>query len=651
MEKQPVFQGGERVCDPEFKTTPGSAGSIYWQLRAAPEDYECTPLSPDGGLSLKASQPLRLENGAWGSRLWLDDERHRIAVEYSAGVALRLELRSEGAEEAERTWTLPAGDERQSFGEDFETGDLGPERPFHLVLSVPDTGGRAVKIHRISVSPTSHPDLPKVAVGIATFNRKSDVTALLRQLREIDYPQEAISITVVDNASTDGTAALIREQHPEVHVLTNPQNLGGSGGFNRFFQHLLESEELPSFGWLIDDDARIDANTLKNLVRVLLARSDAAIAGSVMMDLEQRDRAWEAGGQLFADRFGWDANLLQQPIDELRASQQRSREVGYAGAYSLLFRPEVLRTAGLWRNYFLHVDDSEWCYRVRAVTGDKVLIAHDSLVWHALQGARKPFTALRAYETRNFLHYFASHGSPAATGRVLRECLGMALRQLLAKRRDLCDFHLQGIECFFQGRYGRLELERCALQVESAGEIVAQYRDRHGADPRCVIVVCELNDYANDGDDHEAEIMQELRACLPSCKLLSYGHRDLSAAGADGRMAPPPESRGRTLLHRLRGILWPRPGIVVLPFWNQSVAVNNLARLVAVYEEGAFSIYEMGRFKLFSSLLQMGARSLAWSLRARMGRYTTQAAEVSIPAAKRGRSQSPSNLTLRKRFL
>ena len=61
----------------------------------------------------------------------------------------------------------------------------------------------------------------------------------------------------------------------------------------------------------------------------------------------------------------------------------------------------------------------------------------------------------------------------------------------------------------------------------------------------------------------------------------AVSQRDLTGAGADGRIEPLPPSRLRTLLQQLRGICWPRPGVVVLPFWNQSVAVNHLARFVA----------------------------------------------------------------------
>jgi GT2 family glycosyltransferase len=575
----------------------------------------------------------RLESGSWGSRLWFDGKEHRLCVGYRAPVPLRLELRSERDASPQRVWELPAGDERQCFREELSTAGLDRDRPWHLALEIPDTRGERVELERLSLKPTSPPDWPEVAVGIVTYNRRTEVASLLRQLREIDYPHHAVHITVVDNASGDGTVSRIRDEHPDVQVLENPENLGGSGGFNRFFCQLLESERLPRFAWLIDDDARIDANTLKSLVRLLEDRPDAIAAGSVMMNLEGRDQAWEAGGQLFANRFGWNANLLQTSLHELRRDESRCREVGYAGAYSLLLRSEVLRTAGIWRNYFLHVDDSEWCYRARKSTGGKVLIAHDSLVWHVLQGVRKPFTLLRAYETRNFLHYFASHASPREVDRVLRECLGMALRQLLVKRRDLCDFHLQGVESFFDGRYGRLDLERRALRVENVDQIVAEYRRRHRAEPRRAIVVSELNDYAKDGHDHEEEITRRLRAALPSAEILCYGHRDLAGAGADGRIEPLPASRLKTLFQQLRGICWPRPGVVVLPFWNQSVAVNHLARLVAVYEDGGFSIYELPRKQLISALLRLGLRSLVWSWRARRGRYATEPAAVPITVA------------------
>src|SRR5262245_34895552 len=55
----------------------------------------------------------------------------------------------------------------------------------------------------------------------------------------IDY-----SIVVVDNASSDGTPATLRAEHPEVLLLESGRNLGFAGGNNLALRRVLSSESI-----------------------------------------------------------------------------------------------------------------------------------------------------------------------------------------------------------------------------------------------------------------------------------------------------------------------------------------------------------------------------------------------------------------------
>jgi GT2 family glycosyltransferase len=68
---------------------------------------------------------------------------------------------------------------------------------------------------------------PLVSIVSLTYNRRLDVLDLLSALREQDYTN--YETIVVDNASTDGTTESIREQHSDVNVIQNQQNLGMVG--------------------------------------------------------------------------------------------------------------------------------------------------------------------------------------------------------------------------------------------------------------------------------------------------------------------------------------------------------------------------------------------------------------------------------------
>ena len=64
-----------------------------------------------------------------------------------------------------------------------------------------------------------------VSVVIATRNRASELLGTLARLRAL---QERPPIVVVDNGSTDGTAELVRANHPDVRVVGLRRNHGGA---------------------------------------------------------------------------------------------------------------------------------------------------------------------------------------------------------------------------------------------------------------------------------------------------------------------------------------------------------------------------------------------------------------------------------------
>jgi GT2 family glycosyltransferase len=68
--------------------------------------------------------------------------------------------------------------------------------------------------------------IPQVAVVIATRNRGPELLGTLTQLRGLP---ERPPIVVVDNASSDGTAELVRAHHPDVQVVGLRSNRGAAG--------------------------------------------------------------------------------------------------------------------------------------------------------------------------------------------------------------------------------------------------------------------------------------------------------------------------------------------------------------------------------------------------------------------------------------
>ncbi|MDQ6836466.1 MAG: glycosyltransferase, partial [Actinomycetota bacterium] len=79
-------------------------------------------------------------------------------------------------------------------------------------------------------APTSQATAPTVTIVFLVYNRCAELRASLEQMtRASDYEPRLVDVIVVDNASTDGSAAMVRDQFPSVQLIVRNQNVGVSG--------------------------------------------------------------------------------------------------------------------------------------------------------------------------------------------------------------------------------------------------------------------------------------------------------------------------------------------------------------------------------------------------------------------------------------
>ena len=71
---------------------------------------------------------------------------------------------------------------------------------------------------------------PTVTIVYLAYNRREELReSLRRMLVESDYQRELVDVIVVDNASTDGTADMVRDEFPQVRLIVRDANVGVSG--------------------------------------------------------------------------------------------------------------------------------------------------------------------------------------------------------------------------------------------------------------------------------------------------------------------------------------------------------------------------------------------------------------------------------------
>lgn len=300
---------------------------------------------------------------------------------------------------------------------------------------------------------------PTVQAIIVTWNKKKDVLSLLSQLKRVDYPADRLSIMVVDNASADDTVQAIQTNHPGIRILQNSENLGGAGGFNAGMRWTLANRPQTDYLWLLDNDVCVDTETLKVLVEVMEQHPRAAVCGSRIMDVDNRDQLIEVGA--FIDYHGGDVRR-HQPGSRRLEEPNAVYKVDYVAACSLLARITVVRQVGVWNDaFFIYWDDMEWGARFKA-NGYDVLAANGSIVYHpSWEGRTADQSAVwrNYYRSRNSLWFFNHYGS-GIRKRVLlckmvsRYCR-FAMSSAINAANDLSLAFIRGMEDFFSNDFGK----------------------------------------------------------------------------------------------------------------------------------------------------------------------------------------------------
>lgn len=111
------------------------------------------------------------------------------------------------------------------------------------------------------IAPVPREELPVVTINILSFNRREALRKNLSKVTmELDYPDDKREIVVVDNASTDGSAEMVRREFPSAKLFVNDRNVGVSG-WNLGFQHGRGAYILT-----LDDDCYVEGGSLVRAV-------------------------------------------------------------------------------------------------------------------------------------------------------------------------------------------------------------------------------------------------------------------------------------------------------------------------------------------------------------------------------------------------
>jgi GT2 family glycosyltransferase len=211
----------------------------------------------------------------------------------------------------------------------------------------------------------------RVVAVVVTWNRRDLLVEALAALRAQTHQPAAL--VVVDNASTDGTDALLG-QESGLDVVRLQHNTGGAGGFAVGIERALTHR--PDLVWLLDDDTIPTPGAAAALVRAWEGYADSTGLPPAVL----------ASKVVWTDGRDHPMNTPRRKPGATRAEVLAAERVGAvpvrsASFVSIMCDAELVRERGLpLADYFLWNDDFE--YSTRLIRGRVGLYCQDSVVVH-----------------------------------------------------------------------------------------------------------------------------------------------------------------------------------------------------------------------------------------------------------------------------
>ena len=251
-----------------------------------------------------------------------------------------------------------------------------------------------------------------VAVIVVSYNTRDLLRACLASLRGSDVrPREVV---VVDNASGDGSVAMVDAEFPEATVVALDRNEGFARANNLAVRRTSATTLL-----LLNPDATVAPDTIGRLGAALDALPGAAAVGPRILN---PDGSFQSCGYRFPTLLTevrqsknvnrWLSTVLG-PLLPAPAPDQTSDVDWCDGACMLVRREAFEAVGGLDEQYFLYGEELDWCFNARRL-GWTIHVVPSARVWHhrgqssAATGA-SAFTTALLVETR--LRYYRKNHS------------------------------------------------------------------------------------------------------------------------------------------------------------------------------------------------------------------------------------------------
>lgn len=230
-----------------------------------------------------------------------------------------------------------------------------------------------------------------------------------------------LGVWVVDNASSDDSVAIVRDEFPQARLIANPRNTGFSAGNNLALRQIMAANAEPGasddrYVMLLNNDTVVEPDALDLLIDYLDQHPNVGAVGPKLLlldgslDLACR-RSFPTPEVSFYRMTGLSRIFPRSPrfarYNMTYLDPDVETEVDALVGAAMVLRSKVVREVGLLdEQFFMYGEDVDWCYRIKSY-GWRIVYYPRSVIHHHKRAAssRRALPSIRAfYDAMRIFH-------------------------------------------------------------------------------------------------------------------------------------------------------------------------------------------------------------------------------------------------------
>lgn len=237
----------------------------------------------------------------------------------------------------------------------------------------------------------------------------------------LDYGPYRAEVIVVDNASADGSAPLIRDQFGWAQVIEAETNLGFAGGNNRAY-----AASRGRYVLLLNSDTVVHAGAVRALIDFMDAQPDCGAAGARLLNadgsLQPSCQPMLTPGREFWRLIFLDAVWPRATYRMARWDTQTPRRVEVIKGACLSVRRAALPDAAavLDERYFMYTEEVDLCYRLLQAGWSLYWVPQAVVTHFGEASSRQSYNRMYVQLYRSKIQFYRKYGGESRASRYKR---------------------------------------------------------------------------------------------------------------------------------------------------------------------------------------------------------------------------------------